>query len=186
MDSVYTIKVKTANIEIEVSGCEKDFVSTKFGEIMELMEDPTYYQKNKDSPEPESGHEQPTITNNGFKSNYGRERLAEEADVSIEALTNVYDFSKGIYIHKCLTGTDVVKQRMAAKLAIIAYELVQGQAEVSSKTLGRHMSELGISGTNHLAENIDSDGGFIRRGRSYKLNANGRKDALQLVKSLSS
>lgn len=180
----YSIKVKKADMEIEISGQDKEFVSTKFDEIVDILAESAAFEQ-ASTKQGALGKVELMGENLDKPGVEGPVKLASEAAVTVEDLSNIYDFKDGIYIHKLLSGTDAEKQRIAAKLALIAYEIVLDVDELSGKRLGTHMTDMAIGSTSNLAQNLKADEGIIKRGTKYKLNAKGRKDALGLVKSLS-
>jgi hypothetical protein len=116
----------------------------------------------------------------------GPERFAAAAGIETEALTNIYDLKdNSVYIHKVIDGSDAEKQRIATKLSLVAHEEVLGIPELTGKALGKQMTELGIGSMANFAKNLKSDEGIIVRGSRYKLNAKGRKEALDLVRQYS-
>lgn len=193
MDNSYNIKVKKGSLEIEVSGPEKEFVSDKFKEVLDKLEESEVFKtpeiiesSTKILPEKVS---QPTVIQtevSGEASESGQSLLAKAAGVSEEDLSNIYDFKGGeILIHKEIKGSDAERQKTVAKLALIANEYIKGVSELSGKALGKYMKELAIGSMANLAVNLKREKGIIKVRNYYKLNAIGKKEALDLIKNSS-
>lgn len=193
MDNSYNIKIKKGSLEIEVSGPEKEFVSDKFKEVLDKIKESEVF-KTPEITEPstpilqEKGS-QPTGIQMGASdevSESGIPRLAKAAEVSEDDLLNIYDFKgEEILIHKEIKGSDAEKQKIVAKLALIANEYIKGVLELSGKALGKYMKELAIGSMANLAANLKREKGIIKGRGYYKLNSIGKKEALSLIKDIS-
>ncbi len=200
----YVLKLKSANIEIEISGPEKDFVTGEFKEVMDRLEDldvsesgliqsikvttpPSFTSQNPQIPAPTDS---PTVSlaNQIEPSESGISKFAKVAGITEEELKNIYEFKKDrIYIHKHIEGTTVgERQKTITKLALIANEHVFGIDELSGRKLTEYMRDQGINNSDHLAENLkgDKDSGIFHIKRSYKLNTLGKASAIELIKEL--
>lgn len=205
MDNNFVLKLKSANLEIEISGPEKEFVAERFKEIMERLEEleieeSTIFQNaiTKAIPAINPQNQQissatistteiqnaPTV--NQPESESGLIKLARDAGITEIDLRNIYDLKDGrVYIHKLIDGqAESDKQKKVTKLALIANEYILGKGDLSGKALGAYMRELGIGNMGNLATNLKSDSGIYRLGNSYKLNQQGRASALTLIKEL--
>lgn len=205
----FVLKLKSANIEIEISGPEKDFVTGEFKEVMDRLEDldiseSGLIQSTKVVTPPSITPQIPNSTqvttsapaNNPTElsatppepSESGISKFAKVAGVTEEQLKNIYEFKKDrIYIHKHIEGKTIAeRQKTITKLALIANEHVFGIDELSGKKLTEYMVEQGINNSNHMADNLkgDKDSGIFLIQRSYKLNTLGKASVIELIKEL--
>lgn len=193
MSGTYNIKIKNGNMEIDVSGPEEAFVSEKFKEILvdikesEFFKIPDIVQSTTQLSQENTPKLTNLQTNESSTSNEtGRAKLAIAAGVSEDELSNIFDFKDGdVYIHREIKGNDAERQKIVAKLALIANYYVKGVSELSGKALGKYMNELAIGSMGNLAKNLKNGKGINKIKTSYKLNAIGKKEAFELIKSYS-
>lgn len=192
MNDSYNIKIKNGNMEIEVSGSEKEFVTDNFKDILEKIGESDFF-KIQEIELQSSQFVQPSIpqqTNmqtdeSDVLDNSGQSKLAKAAGVSMDNLLNIYDFrGDEINIHATIKGNDAKKQKIIAKLALIANEYINGISELSGKALGKYMKESAIGSMANLAVNLKRERGIIKNKSNYRLNNIGKKESLELIKSI--
>lgn len=188
MEYPYIIKIKNGNVEFEISGTDKDFVSEKYKEILNDIQSMGLFEIDTQCHEqvlrqPIDNASAIHISSQDTISE--TEKFADSAGVTLDELLNVYDFNNGdIYIHRDVKGSDAEKQKKITKLALIANEYIIGKNDLSGKALGKYMTELAVGSMSNLAANLKREKGIIKIKNRYRLNAIGKREAFDLIKEL--
>lgn len=191
------IRIKLGDVEVEISGNDKEFVSEKYDSIIKDIKETeafklvsihaptTVSNSNTDAiadisitPQDPTPYIEDTICDDPIS------QFANDAGVSHEQMLEIFDFSgSNVYIHKKIVGNTADKQRIIAKLLLLAYERVLKVNELSGRKIGEHLREIGIE-TSHLSENLKTEGAIITQNNKYRLNHPGKKETLNLIKEL--
>jgi len=118
--------------------------------------------------------------------------FANEANVEVGRLNDVFEFEedKPIFIGR-VEGSEAEKQVQISKCLLAAYKRVYGKAWVKTSLLSEALDDYGVGSLANLAANLGKCEEEFRakgqfRGRQYKLTQQGMKNALDLIRQLSS
>jgi len=193
MDNIITIKIKVDNIEIEVSGDDKSFVSEKVDMLIEKL---LNHHKKVESPKVDPVHHPDTI---GEKVSVLADRISDEgshlsafdrlaisAKITSNQLKNlITEKSDGtFYINFKEKGKTVDLTKKVSKIILVASESLCSIEEMTGKSIGRHMKYLKID-THHLSEYLNDDKNISYHDGRYKLTPAGRDEAYAIIKELS-
>lgn len=192
MEKQYHLKLKKGDLEIEVSGSEKEFVIQNYDKIIAQVEDSKTFKPSSamQSSITEDSKQNSTTTkeiSGGVTDDVDlKTKFAKDAGVSLDDLNNVYDFTGDeIIIHKILKGTGAEKHKIIAKLALIAHFHINKTESLTGRAIGKYLTDLGVEGTSNLATNLKKEKGIRKIKSKYKLNQFGKKEAYNLIKELS-
>jgi hypothetical protein len=117
--------------------------------------------------------------------------FANEANVEVSKLDDIFEFGedKPIFIGR-VEGSEIEKQVQISRCLLAAYESVYGKDWVGSSILWKALDDYGVGALANLAKNLGKYEDEFRakgqrRGRQYKLTQQGRKNALDLIRQLS-
>jgi hypothetical protein len=117
--------------------------------------------------------------------------FANEANVEASKLKDIFEFEedKPIFIGN-VEGSEAEKQVQISKCLIVAYKNVYGKAWVKVALLSEALDDYGVGSLANLAANLgkceeEFRAKGQRRGRQYKLTQQGIKNALDLIRQLS-
>ena len=181
-ENITRIKFRNGDLEIDVSGPDKDFVKNQFKELFETPAAIKTFEKIGASI---NQQEKVVVTkgDNSKSEEKGIKKFSEDVGVSEDELKNVYDFKKGYtQIHKIIPGKDPQRQRDIAILTLIANLKMYGIEETSGKAITKNMTEQKVDSMSNLAKNLKVEDGISMVGRLYRLNTIGKQKAVDLVK----
>ncbi len=181
-ENITRIKYKNGNLEIDVSGPNKDFVEDQFKKLFELSNTTEASEKTSTLSNQQNG-EIITKEIGSMSGEKGIKVFAQDTGISEDELKNVYDFKKGYtQIHKIIPGKDPQRQRDIALLTLIANLKMYGNEETSGKALTKNMTEQKVSSMSNLAKNLKVEEGISMVGAFYRLNTIGKQKAVIVVK----
>lgn len=118
-------------------------------------------------------------------------KFANEADVEVSKLRDIFEFEedKPIFIGR-VEGSEAEKQVQISECLLVAYKSVYGKAWVKASLLSEALDDYGVGSLANLAANLgkceeEFRAKGQRRGRQYKLTQQGIKNALDLIRQLS-
>lgn len=171
------IKFRKGDLEIDISGPNKDFVREQFKKILEIQKEISFTKKNLEKEECFNMEDKKNIEKKGI------ENFSKVCGISFDEIKNIYDFDKSYTnIHKIIPGKDPDRQRELALLTLIADLEVFGEEKKSGKALSKNMKEQKVNSMSHLAQNLKSENGISMIDNYYRLNTIGRNKAIELVK----
>lgn len=117
--------------------------------------------------------------------------FANEANVEVRKLKDIFEFDedKPMFIGK-VEGSEAEKKVQISKCLLVAYKIVYRKDWVDASFLSKALDDYGVRSLANLAANLGKCEEEFRakgkgRGRQYKLTQQGRKNALDLIRQLS-
>lgn len=183
----YSLRLKKGDLEIEVVGETQEYVDSKFKELLDEAQDNDFFKPvTVQVPLSTQQVQTESVPSNSSSAEEGVKGLAKDSNITVEQLENIYDFKDGkIVIHKILNGSDAERQKIIARLALIAHLYVKNEDRLSGKALGKYMRDLNIGSLSHLASNLKKEEGINPIKAYYKLNQIGKKEAFDLIQKYS-
>ena len=119
-------------------------------------------------------------------------KFAKEANFEVSKLKDLFEFEedKPIFIGR-VEGNEAEKQVQISKCLLLAYRSVYGKNWVETSFLSKALDDYGVGSLGNLATNLRKHEEEFRakghhRWKQYKLTQQGRKNALDLIRQLSS
>jgi hypothetical protein len=136
-------------------------------------------------------HERSSIETSPLNIGEKIEKLAKDANITIEQLKDVFDFKENvpIFISKAEGKEASEKQVQISELVLLVMHEVYEQEWLASSFLWQVLQECGVGSLDNFAANLSQRTDLFRamgkkRGRKYRLTGPGKTAALELLKRL--